>query len=267
MSEPSPPAVPERLVAAGADIVGIRAANPGPLSLSGTNSWIVGRDPAWLVDPGPDLAEHLDALDAELAPRGGLGGIAATHDHVDHVEALRAMRDRHPGVPVAAARGEVDVVLTDGARFGPLEALATPGHAPDHLAFAVGDAVLTGDTVLGEGSVFIAPGPGALRGYLEALRRLAARRPRVLLPGHGPVVLDPEAKLAQYIAHRLERERALVAALAAGRRSVDELLDAAWADAPAQLRPVAAISLAAHLGKLEEEGRLPGGVERPELPF
>jgi glyoxylase-like metal-dependent hydrolase (beta-lactamase superfamily II) len=267
VSEPGPPAVPERLVAAGADIVGIRAANPGPLSLSGTNSWIVGRDPAWLVDPGPKLAEHLDALDAELAHRGGLGGIAATHDHIDHVEALGAMRDRHPGVPVAAARGEVDVVLTDGAHFGPLEALATPGHAPDHLAFAVADVVLTGDAVLGEGSVFIAPGPRALRSYLEALRRLADRRPRVLLPGHGPVVLDPAAKLAQYIAHRLEREQALVAALASGRRSVDELLDAAWADAPAQLRPVAAISLAAHLDKLEEEGRLPGGVERPELPF
>jgi glyoxylase-like metal-dependent hydrolase (beta-lactamase superfamily II) len=267
VSEPAPPAVPERLVVAGADIVGIRAANPGPLSLSGTNSWIVGRDPAWLVDPGPQLTGHLDALDVELARRGGLGGIAATHDHIDHVEALAAMRDRHPGAPIAAARGDVDVMLCDGARFGPLEALATPGHAPDHLAFAAGDAVLTGDAVLGEGSVFIAPGPGALRSYLEALRRLAARRPRVLLPGHGPVVLDPEAKLAQYIAHRLERERALVAALAAGRRSVDELLDAAWGDAPEQLRPVAAVTLAAHLDKLEEEGRLPAGVQRPELPF
>jgi glyoxylase-like metal-dependent hydrolase (beta-lactamase superfamily II) len=267
VSEPSPPTPPERLVVAGADVVGVRAANPGPLSLSGTNSWIVGRDPAWLVDPGPELTDHLDAIDAELDLRGGLGGIAATHDHIDHVEALGAMRDRHPGVAVAAARGEVDVVLIDGAHFGPLEALATPGHAPDHLAFALGDAVLTGDAVLGEGSVFIAPGPGALGSYLAALHRLAARRPRVLLPGHGPVVLDAQAKLAQYIAHRLERERALLAALGAGRRSVDELLDAAWADAPAQLRPVAAVTLAAHLDKLEEEGRLPGGVERPELPF
>jgi glyoxylase-like metal-dependent hydrolase (beta-lactamase superfamily II) len=266
VSTAGPPPAPERLVAAEADVVGIRAANPGPLSLSGTNSWIVGRDPAWLVDPGPELADHLDALDAELGRRGGLGGIAATHDHIDHVEALPAMRARHPGVLVAAARGEVDVRLVDGARFGPLEAVATPGHSPDHLAFVVGAAALTGDAVLGEGSVFIAPGPGVLSSYLDALRRLAARRPSVLCPGHGPLVLDPQAKLEQYIAHRLERERSLVAALEAGRRTIDELLDAAWADAPAQLRPVAAVTLAAHLDKLEEEGRLPTGVQRPELP-
>lgn len=267
MSRPRPPAEPERLVVAGADIVGIRADNPGPLSLSGTNSWIVGREPAWLVDPGPDLTEHLDALDAELDRRGGLGGIAATHDHIDHVEALGAMRRRHPGVPVAAARGEVDIILVDGARAGPLEALATPGHAPDHLAFAVRSVILTGDAVLGEGSVFVAPGPGTLRSYLDALRRLAARAPTVMCPGHGPLITNPAAKLQEYIDHRLARERALVAALQQGRRTVDELLASAWADAPAQLRPVAAVTLAAHLDKLEEEGRLPAGVQRPELPF
>lgn len=266
MTEAPRPA-PERLLVAAADIVGIRAANPGPLSLSGTNSWIVGRDPAWLVDPGPDLPGHLDALDAELARRGGLGGIALTHDHIDHVEALEAMRARHPGVRVAAARGEVDVLLRDGSRFGALQALATPGHAPDHLAFVVGRAILTGDAVLGEGSVFIAPGPAALRSYLDALRRLAAQDPDVLCPGHGPLVTDPQAKLQEYIDHRLAREAALVQALAAGRRTVEELLDAAWADAPAQLRPVAAVTLAAHLDKLEEEGRLPPGVERPRSPF
>lgn len=267
MTEARPPAAPERLDVAAADIVGIRAANPGPLSLSGTNSWVVGRGPAWLVDPGPDLAAHLDALDAELARRGGLGGIALTHDHIDHVEALGPMRIRHPGVPVAAARGEVEVRLADGGRFGPLEALATPGHAADHLAFAVADVILTGDAVLGEGSVFIAPGGGGLRAYLEALARLAARRPRVLCPGHGPVITDPQAKLEEYLSHRLARETALVAALDAGRRSVQELLDAAWADAPAPLRPVAAVTLGAHLDKLEQEGRLPAGVQRPESPF
>ena len=247
-------------------MVGIRADNPGPLSLTGTNSWIVGRDPAWLVDPGPDLPAHLDALDAELARRGGLGGIALTHDHIDHVEALAPMHARHPGAPVAAARGEVDVTLDDDGRFGPLQALRTPGHATDHLAFAVGDVILTGDAVLGTGSVFIAPSPGALRGYLDALARLRARRPAVLCPGHGPLVLDAQAKLTEYIEHRLDRERRLVAALHGGARSVDELLDAAWEDAPAQLRPLAAVTLAAHLDKLEEEGRLPTGVQRPELP-
>ena len=122
--------------------------------------------------------------------------------------------------------------LGDGDRFGPLLAIATPGHAPDHLAYIVGDAALTGDAVLGEGSVFIAPDPGALRGYLEALARLRRLAPSVICPGHGPAVLDPDAKLAAYIAHRLERERLLLAALAAGGRTVEELLDAAWPDVP-----------------------------------
>lgn len=256
---------PERLEVGAADLVGIRAGNPGPLSLSGTNSWIVSRDPAWLVDPGPRLDDHLDALQGELDRRGGLGGIALTHDHLDHVEALPAMRARYPGVPVAAARGEVERRLEPGERFGPLEAISTPGHAADHLAFAFGDAVLTGDAVLGEGSVFISPHPGALRGYLDALRALRARSPVVLCPGHGPLITDPAAKLDQYLAHRLERERRLLEALAAGGRSVEELLDSAWSDAPAHLRPLAAVTLAAHLDKLKEEGRLPDGVERPAV--
>ena len=266
MSAAAPPPEPTRLHPPGADIIGIRAANPGPLSLSGTNSWIVGRDPAWLVDPGPRLDDHLDALDAELAQRGGLGGIAVTHDHIDHVEGLGAVRERHPGAPVAGARGEIDIELRDGSRVGPLEALHLPGHAPDHYVFVAGRAAMTGDAVLGEGSVFVSPAPNALRGYLDGLRRLRALDLAVLCPGHGPLVLDPAAKLEQYLSHRLERERRLVEALEAGRRSVDELLDAAWDDAPAELRPLAAVTLAAHLDKLAEEDRLPGGVERPHVP-
>ena len=254
-----------RIELAGHELIGIRAANPGPFTLSGTNSWIVGRGPVWLVDPGPALDEHLAALADEIDRRGGLGGIALTHDHADHTEAVPAMRRRYPGVPVAGARGDVDVVLRDGDAFGPLTVVATPGHAPDHLAFVTGTAALTGDAVLGEGSVFIAPEPGALVAYLDGLRRLAARRLDVLCPGHGPPVDDPQAKLDEYIAHRLDRERRLLAALAGGRRSVEELLDEAWSEVPAGLRPAAAWTLAAHLDKLAGEGRLPEGVERPRL--
>jgi glyoxylase-like metal-dependent hydrolase (beta-lactamase superfamily II) len=157
------------------------------------------------------------------------------------------------------------VVLADGDTFGPLTAIATPGHAPDHLAFVAGRACFTGDAVLGEGSVFVAPDPGALRGYLDALRRLRALDLTVLCPGHGPLVLDADAKLDEYIAHRLDRERRLERALADGLRGADELLDRVWSDAPAALRPAAAVTLAAHLDKLAEEGRLPAGVERPRL--
>jgi glyoxylase-like metal-dependent hydrolase (beta-lactamase superfamily II) len=252
-----------RIELPGTDVVGIRADNPGWFTLSGTNTWIVGRGPAWLVDPGPAIPEHVEALAAELSARGGLAGIALTHDHADHSEAVPAIRERFPEARLGAARGESDEQLADGSRFGPLEALATPGHAPDHLAYVTGQVALTGDAVLGEGSVFIYPDPGALAGYLDGLRRLRSRGPAVLAPGHGPPVTDPEAKLSEYIAHRLEREEKLVRALEGGRRSVDELLDAAWSDAPEALRPAAAVTLAAHLDKLEDEKRLPDGVERP----
>ena len=143
-----------RLELAEDDVVGIRAANPSLFTLSGTNTWIVRRDPAWLVDPGPALPDHLDALEAELHARGGLGGIALTHDHADHSEAVPALRERFPDARLAASRGDVDVTLDEDDRFGPLVAIRTPGHAPDHLAYLVDGVALTGDAVLGEGGVF-----------------------------------------------------------------------------------------------------------------
>ena len=242
----------------------LRAENPGPLTLSGTNTWIVGRDPAYVVDPGPALEAHIERLVAMLDARGGLGGIALTHDHLDHSEGMAILRERIPAL-VAAGRGDVDVRLTEGTRFGPFEALSTPGHAPDHFALIVGSVCFTGDAVLGEGSVFIAPDPGALAGYLAGLEKMRERDLDVLCPGHGPAIWDARAKLGQYIDHRLERERKLLEGLASGRRSVSELLDAAWSDVPEPMRGVAAITLAAHLDKLEEEGLLPEGVERPSL--
>jgi glyoxylase-like metal-dependent hydrolase (beta-lactamase superfamily II) len=249
-----------------ADIVGIRAGNPGMFTLGGTNSWIVGRDPAWVVDPGPMLDEHLAELGDELARRGGLAGIALTHDHPDHSEAAEALAAMFSDAPIAAAGARSSVRVNDGWRYGPLLAVATPGHAPDHFAFIAGRVLLSGDAVLGEGSVFISPDPGALATYLAALERLRRFRPEIICPGHGPVVLDADAKLADYIGHRRERELRLVAALDGGARTVDALLDLAWSDVPDALRPAAAVTLAAHLDKLEDERRLPAGVQRPELP-
>jgi glyoxylase-like metal-dependent hydrolase (beta-lactamase superfamily II) len=240
------------------DIARLRADNPSPYTLDGTNTWVIGRDPAWVVDPGPALDAHLDAIAAEVERRGGAGGIALTHDHQDHVEGVEALRERIGAVPVAAARHPADVALADGDGFGPLRAVAIPGHADDHLAFVAGRAAFTGDAVLGEGSVFVT---GRLREYLEALERLRAMHLDVLFPGHGPPVEDPDAKLTEYLEHRLERERKLLAALDAGLRTRDELLDAAWPDAPPALRQAAGVTLDAHLGKLREEGRLPAGVD------
>ena len=157
-------------------------------------------------------------------------------------------------------------MLADGVHFGPFEAVSIPGHAPDHVALVGAGACFTGDAVLGEGSVFIAPDPGAMAGYLLALERLRAREDfRVICPGHGPVVSNAHEKIDEYLAHRRDRERSLLAALDAGRRTTAELLDAVWHDVPEQLRPAAAVTLAAHLDKLNDEGRLPAGVERPSF--
>ncbi|MEA2315756.1 MAG: hypothetical protein QOI03_2448 [Solirubrobacteraceae bacterium] len=246
------------------EIVRVLAPNPGPLSLSGTNTWLIARDPTWVVDPGPLIESHLACVLAAVEERGGLGGVALTHDHADHSQAVDELLAAHPA-PLAAGRAGADVELADGVLFGPLQALATPGHAPDHFALRARGACFTGDAVLGEGSVFISPYPGAMSSYMRALERLRALDLELLCPGHGPLVRDPARKLDEYLEHRRERERDLIAALGEGRRSVAELLDAVWSDVPAPLRPAAGATLAAHLDKLEQEQRLPAGVERPRF--
>jgi glyoxylase-like metal-dependent hydrolase (beta-lactamase superfamily II) len=257
------------------DIALIKAANPGPFTLDGTNTWIVGRDPCWVVDPGPALDGHVAAVLAEAARRGGVGAIALTHDHPDHADAAPLVREGANSLagpaagrpPVAAARWTgADVILADGDAFGPLRVVATPGHATEHLAFVAGDVCFTGDAVLAQSSVFVAPDPGALRGYLAALRRLRECDLALLCTGHGPPVTDPAALLDRYLAHRADRERRLLEALDDGLRDCDALLDRVWDDAPANLRLAATATLLAHLGKLEEEGRLPADVRRPRWP-
>jgi glyoxylase-like metal-dependent hydrolase (beta-lactamase superfamily II) len=125
------------------------------------------------------------------------------------------------------------------------------------VALVLDRVCFTGDTVLGTGSVFVGGGEGSMSDYLDSLRRLRALDLSVLLPGHGPVVDDPASKLDEYLAHRLDRERRVVEALAAGARTLQALLDTAWDDVPDGLRPAAALTLEAHLEKLRAEGRLP----------
>jgi glyoxylase-like metal-dependent hydrolase (beta-lactamase superfamily II) len=246
----------------GYGVLRVRAENPGPFTLSGTNTYLLGRDPVFVIDPGPALEDHIERVSSAIDERGRLGGVALTHDHADHSGAVAALLARHPA-PLAAGRGAADVMLADGARFGPLEALASPGHAPDHFALIGAGVCFSGDAVLGEGSVFISPHEGALSGYLRALERLRAREDvSVILPGHGRVVREPKAKIDEYIGHRLDREQRLLDALAHGARTVDEMLDAAWPEVSDVLRGAAAVTLAAHLDKLAHEGALPPGVQR-----
>ena len=220
-------------------VVRVRAHNPSALTLDGTNSYVVGR---WVVDPGPADPNHIEAV--RRAAGGGVEGIVLTHGHADHSEGAELL--------------DAPVTLPgDGDEVGPFKALATPGHSPDGVCLLLDGACFTGDTVLGEGSVFIAPGEGSLGAYLHSLRRLRELELEVLCPGHGPYVWEPREKLDEYIEHRLDRERRLVAALKAGLRERDELLDEVWSDVPRELRPAAALTLEAHLEKLRDEGRLP----------
>ena len=215
------------------EILLVRADNPGSLSLSGTNTWVVGRDPAWVIDPGPRPPRARGRGRCRGGRRGGLGGIALTHATPTTTRRSRRCCAAAGAAPVAAAHGRRDVDLAATPVFGPLRAVATPGHAAGHTAFVL-DArdAFTGDAVLGEGSVFVAPGPGALAGYLDGLRRLRGRACAACTPAMAAEIEDADAKLDEYVAHRLEREQRLLAALDDGRRGVDELLDAAWSDAP-----------------------------------
>lgn len=228
-------------------VIRVRAPNPSPLTLDGTNTYVTR---GWVVDPGPGDERHLRAV---LEAAGdGIEGIVLTHDHPDHAEGAPALSDLS-GAPVATPGG--------GEIVGPFDVVATPGHSPDSVCLVAHRACFTGDTVLGAGSVFIAPGEGSLAAYLESLRELRRLDLEVLCPGHGPFVHDPRARIEEQLEHRLERERRLVAALDAGARTHDEMLDAAWSEVPPALRPAARLTLEAHLEKLRDEGRLPENLD------
>ena len=180
---------------------------------------------------------------------GPIAGVLLTHSHGDHADGAGAL-----GEPVLWPQPkEGPGPLT----IDPFEAIPTPGHSDDHVVFRLDDVVFCGDLVLGEGSTFVPPDGGSLVAYLASLERLRDLGAALLCPGHGPWITDPRAKVDEYIEHKLDRERKLVAALEAGERSRARLLDAAWDDVPPELRGAAAIVMQAHLEKLDAEGRLP----------
>jgi glyoxylase-like metal-dependent hydrolase (beta-lactamase superfamily II) len=215
------------------------------MTLGGTNTYVYGADPCFVIDPGPDDAGHVEAILEAGEERGGIGAFLATHSHDDHIG--------------AAAVLDAEVLVPEGgATFGGLRALATPGHAADHVVFVSADGVaFCGDLVLGLGSTIVPPGGNSLVAFLDSLALLAAEGLSLMCPGHGPWITDPAAKLAEYVEHRMMRERRLLASLDAGERSRAALLAAAWDDVPAELLPMAAMAMEAHLEKLEAERRLP----------
>lgn len=218
------------------------------MTLEGTNTYVYGADPCVVIDPGSDDAGHLAAIEAAAAERGGIGVVLLTHSHGDHT--------------LGADQLGAEVVLPEGGEeHGGLRALATPGHAADHVAFLSADGVcFSGDLVLGLGSTIVPPGGNALAAFLDSLRLLQAEALELIAPGHGPWITDPAAKLAEYVEHREMRERRLLTALEEGERSRALLLGKVWDDVPVELLPMAAMAMEAHLEKLEAEDRLPAGL-------
>jgi glyoxylase-like metal-dependent hydrolase (beta-lactamase superfamily II) len=231
------------------EVLRLVAPNPGPLTLEGTNTYLYGGDPCVAIDPGSEDKGHLEAIRAAAAERGGLGLVLLTHSHGDHT--------------AGADRLGAEVLLPGGGEVhGGLRALATPGHAADHVAFLSEDGVcFSGDLVLGLGSTIVPPGGGSLAAFMDSLRLLQTEEIELIAPGHGPWVTDPAAKLAEYVEHRQMRERRLLTALERGERSRAALLAEAWDDVPIELLPMAAMAMEAHLEKLEAEGRLPDELE------
>ena len=238
-------------------VVRVLAPNPGPFTLEGTNTWVVGSGPVLVIDPGPDEPSHLDAV---LEQAGTIEAILLTHHHPDHAPGAAAL-GKMAGAPVMAASPvEGERALEDGmtveAAEVSLHVLAAPGHTPDHVVFFARDAgaLFTGDAVLGRGTSVIDPPEGDLAAYLRSLEAMLALEPDVIYPGHGPVVRPAVATLREYLDHRRQREQQVLRELRKGARTPEEMVPSIYAGYPADLYPAAARSLLAHLIKLEQGG-------------
>jgi glyoxylase-like metal-dependent hydrolase (beta-lactamase superfamily II) len=234
------------------NIRSITAPNPGPFTLDGTRTYLV--DDGIVIDPGPASASHVDAIRAAMP---NLRTILITHRHADHAPAALPLA-RATGARIVAPRdvlAETDYVVSDGEIVDGLEVVATPGHTAEHVCYLTADGDLfTGDTILGFGTTAIFPPDGNMRDYLASLRKLRARNPKRIHPAHGPDRDDAVALIDEYIAHRLERERQIVAALAAGVRTIPELRRAIYPELDPRLHRGAEVQIEAHLIKLREEG-------------
>ena len=241
----------------------ILAPNPSVMTGPGTNTYVVGRNPALVIDPAVDDGGYVDAV---VASAGRTAAILVTHRHSDHVGGTRALAEKLR-VPVRAFfeddAGGVEVrPLVDGEVIefggGALESVFSPGHAADHVSFwlSAEKALFAGDNVLGEGTSVIAPPDGDMKAYLDSLRRLELLQPQRIYPGHFRPLDRGTEVLREYISHRKQRETKILAALAGGPATLEEMVTEAYDDTPVELHPIAQMSALAHLQALEADGRV-----------
>jgi glyoxylase-like metal-dependent hydrolase (beta-lactamase superfamily II) len=246
----------------------IVAPNPSMMTGPGTNTYLVGIDEIVVVDPGPDIESHLDAI-------AGCGGdrirwIVCTHTHEDHSPGVAGLKAR-TGAEVLAfdARDdlEIDRPMADGdvieATEFVLRAIHTPGHASNHLCFLLEQErmLFSGDHIMEGSTVVIAPPDGDMGAYLRSLDRLTSLRPRLksIAPGHGHLIEAPAAKIEEYVTHRLAREAQVLDTLArTGTTTIEALVKEIYADVPEALHVMAGFSVWAHLRKLVDDGKVTG---------
>lgn len=246
----------------------LTAGNAGPMTGPGTNTYLVGERELVVVDPGPALPEHIDALLAACGDR--LRWILVTHTHTDHSPAAQLLA-RATGAQLLgqtiADDGFQDTAfvpdreLTDGDRLEgadfTLRAIHTPGHVGNHFCLLLEEEglLLTGDHIMQGSTVVIIPPGGDMQAYIASLQCLLEHPVQVLAPGHGQLIFDPEREIRHLVAHRLQREARVADALQElGEASLDELVPRVYAEVDPSLHPVARYSLWAHLIKLEREG-------------
>ena len=254
------------------------AENPGPFTFTGTGTYIVGHDEVAVIDPGPPDHRHLEAL-LEAVKGERVSHVLVTHTHTDHSPLARPFAEA-TGAPILAARPPAlpsletvaeegddasfrpDVVLTGGEVVsGPgwtLEAMATPGHASNHMAFALREenALFPGDHVMGWSTTVVTPPDGDMDAYLASLDAVTERDFATLWPTHGPPVTEVAPFLAAYRAHRLAREAQILARLEAGDRTIGEMVPVLYAAVDRRLWPAASLSVLAHLIRLVRLGRV-----------
>jgi glyoxylase-like metal-dependent hydrolase (beta-lactamase superfamily II) len=254
-------------------VVVVRGQNPGPFTGPGTNTYLVGGGPRpFLLDTGSGVPAYLPLLEQALERECGTnapGDLLVTHVHADHIGGAPGVLARYGKRAVAKhpwpgrdERFELeltpirpgDVFRGDGVT---LRAIHTPGHAQDHICFYLEEerALFTGDVVLGAGTTVIPLDGGDMADYLASLERMLDLELARIYPGHGPLIADPKAKLREYIDHRLERERQIIAAVRAGASTVDVMVERIYVETPRALWPAAGQSVLSHLHKLERERR------------